>query len=810
MRKGIQKKRLALLLVWALAIGQIPSGYVNAESTSIAQENTQEIGSNEESESVTTASEVTDNNATSDQVIESVITGETEESTPNSNTSDETKTDSSLTNKEQNISDDTNEEISPTNTEDISPQSSTIDADGFIIDGTTLRGYEGDKTSITIPNTVTIIADNAFNDDTNLISIIIPNTVTCIGEYSFAYCESLTSIIIPDSVTCIGDAAFRGCESLTSITLPNSLERLGDSFFESCRSLTNVTIPNSVETIGKFAFSDCESLTKIMIPNSVTSIGAGAFYCCINLSDIVLSNKITIIEEATFSNCEELTNITIPDSVTSIGSSAFGWCSSLLNITIPDSVTSIENEAFRWCTNLSSITIPNSVTSVENWTFYGCSSLVNITIPSSVNRIGDSAFHNCTSLASIVIPDSVNYIGKNAFAKCKGGNVKKVTSGQAIVSEEDYFVIYCSLNSYAYSYAQENRAYGILAVTSQDTSTINVESVTLNQSIVTLTQGDTITLTATVSPKNASNKNVKWSTSDSNVASVDNSGKVTALSVGTVTVTATTEDGNKTASCTIYISEPQTKVSSIKLNSTKVTLAKKAAFKLTATVSPTSATNSNVTWSSSNEKIATVTSSGKVTAISSGSAIITAVAQDGSNVSSTCKITVPKGASYKITYKLNKGTNADANPSYYATGSSIKLKKPTRKNYTFAGWYIGDKKVTSISKTTKGKITLTAKWDKVTVNKTTVKTAKNSKAGKIAVTFDKVSGVKGYTLYYSTNKKLKNPTTIDVSAKKKSATITGVTKGTTYYVTVKAYKIDSQGNKIFGKSNKTFTVKVKK
>jgi uncharacterized repeat protein (TIGR02543 family) len=314
-------------------------------------------------------------------------------------------------------------------------------------------------------------------------------------------------------------------------------------------------------------------------------------------------------------------------------------------------------------------------------------------------------------------------------------------------------------------------------------------------------------LTATVLPENVTNKNVTWTSSDANIATVDNTGTVTGVSEGTASITVTTQDGNKTATCNVKVSIV---ANAIELNATKLTLGKNAQIKLKATISPDNATNTSVTWISSNPNVVTVSEEGIIKAIALGTADITATAIDGSNVAKSCKVTVSNNKSYKITYKLSKGQNADLNPSYYPINAKLKLQNPTRKGYTFVGWYIGDKKVTSISKNTTGKVTVKAKWEKTSVEKTTIKKTANKKAGTLTVSFDKVSGAKGYTVYYSTDKKVKNASEIDISNKKKTATITNLQKGTTYYVMVKAYKTDSEGNRVYGKASKIIKIKIKK
>ena len=168
-------------------------------------------------------------------------------------------------------------------------------------------------------------------------------------------------------------------------------------------------------------------------------------------------------------------------------------------------------------------------------------------------------------------------------------------------------------------------------------STVNATAITLSQNNASLHVGETVTLTATVTPDNTTNKAVTWKSSNTSVATVEN-GKITAVALGEATITATTADGtNLSASCKVTV-EP-TKVTSITLSQNTASLHVGESVTLTATVKPDDATDKTVTWKSSNDAVATV-DNGKVTAVALGEATITATTADGTNLTATCAITV--------------------------------------------------------------------------------------------------------------------------------------------------------------------------
>ena len=163
--------------------------------------------------------------------------------------------------------------------------------------------------------------------------------------------------------------------------------------------------------------------------------------------------------------------------------------------------------------------------------------------------------------------------------------------------------------------------------------TVDVSSITLNETSIELIEGESKTLVATVLPEDATDKTVSWSSSAPDIASV-NGGKVNALLPGEAIITATAN--NKSASCKVVVSKKVIAVESIELDKTELTLYEAETETLVATVKPDDATDKSVTWSSSNTAIATV-EDGKVTAIKEGEASITAKAGEKSAI---CKVVV--------------------------------------------------------------------------------------------------------------------------------------------------------------------------
>ena len=212
---------------------------------------------------------------------------------------------------------------------------------------------------------------------------------------------------------------------------------------------------------------------------------------------------------------------------------------------------------------------------------------------------------------------------------------------------------------------------------------VSVTGVTLNKATITLLVGGSETLTATVAPKDAANKKVAWKSSDAAVATVDANGKVTGVKAGEATITVTTEDGGKTATCKVTVSDKEINVTGVQLNKTETSLLVGGNETLVATILPENATNQKVTWASSDEAVATVDANGKVTGVKAGEATITVTTEDGGKTA-TCKVTVSDKEINVTGVTLNKASvelNVGASETLTAT---IAPADATNKNVTWA------------------------------------------------------------------------------------------------------------------------------
>ena len=722
-------------------------------------------------------------------------------------------------------------------------------------------------TKIEIPKSLewcgsTLYDYGPFGDCTGLKTVIFENGTTKILGHLFEKCTGLEEINIPNTVTVIENSAFSGCTKLEQVNFSNKLTKIESYGFSDCTSLKKITVPDSINSIGNSIFQNCTSLTEVHLSNALKEISSNTFNGCKKLTTINFPSTLTTIGDSAFYGCESLPEAILPSGVEKIESNAFKNCKSLKKAVVPDTVSSIGSSAFYGCEALTDITLGSKLKKIDNQTFYGCAALPSIVIPYNVTAIGDSAFVNCTKLTQITVPRNTTSIESNAFSYprkmtmygtsdcyaqtyANGKGIKYVaqdihaTSIRLDITNKtaeyyDEFQLTATIapqnftDAVTWTSSNEDVATvsdtGYVEVCGVGTAVITVTAgnvkaactVTVPQLIdwiefdedeIELKSGETYQLRPDISPSNATNKKLKYTSSDTKVAEVSASGLVTAKSEGEARIRAAATDGSdENAVCYVTVTG-KAKVTGITLNQTSATLGRGKKLALKAAISPSYASNKKVVWKSANTKVATVDGSGNVTAKAPGRTKITVTSAENSSYQASCTVTVP----YNITYKLNKGKNNASNPSTYY-GKKITLKNPSRKGYTFAGWYTDakfKKKIKTIESSAKCDYTLYAKWTKVNVAKVSITSAKNSKSKQILLKYKKISGIKGYEISYSTDKKFKKAVTRK-NTTKTSYTISKLKKGKTYYVRIRAYKVDSTGKKVYGKYTSVKKVKVSK
>ena len=563
--------------------------------------------------------------------------------------------------------------------------------------------------NIKFPNSITQIDDYAFYGCSNLTSLNMQEGITSIGSYAFCGCSNLTRLNIPKSVTSIGSYAFCGCKNLTSIKIQGSAD-IFEGAFSSCRSLIDLTLSEGISYIGKYAFCSCEKLESVTIPGSVKSIADYAFFECKVLKDVTICDGVQSIGTSAFYQASNYVfmNITIPPSVTylgplciegddyyhhptiyGVGGSAAQTYAKEHNIRFVDTdiVLGIKFEKDNFYVQKGDFIKPNVIFDPQNATNR---TLEWYSINPNIATVDENGEVHALSVGSAVI---YIYTPNNLSAKCtvnvlEPANSVKLDKTYATIGVNDTLTLNAEISpststdnvtwsSDNQSIAQVSSSNGKQAVIKAlQTGTVNITATTdsgktayckiivkphitnisFPESIYQIDKGEIFSLEPTITPADSIDTIKSYTSSNKNVATVDNYGNVTALSAGQTEISVTTSNG-KNAKCIVNVLVPS---SSIKLDKTYATIGVNDTLTLNAEVSPSDSTD-KITWSSNDESIASISNTnGKqavIKALKVGTIKITATTESGKSIS--CTVTVKAHASNvnfsQISYEIEKG-----------------------------------------------------------------------------------------------------------------------------------------------------------
>lgn len=457
---------------------------------------------------------------------------------------------------------------------------------------------------IIIPNTVKEIGEGAFTYCSNLKKVKLSDSIERIDYVAFRKCTVLENIEVPESLKSIGSGAFVDCQTITEINLPDSVSEIGDSVFQGCKKLEKVKLPSELYEIEDYMFADCVSLKEIIFPKKIKSIGTEAFFNCITIEDLNLAQSISEINESAFDGCEGLNKINLPKDLMYIRKAAFRNCSSLIQVKMSNLVNYMGDNVFENCNFLTDIVLSARIKAIPSQTFQGCSSLESIVLPYQVETIEDNAFKNCTKLKKITIPKATTSISDSAFSYpdkmtiygvagsyaeqyAKENDIAFVaqqiatekitlTETELTLGRNEKYQLTAGLNpmdstdEVIWSSSDEKIAKvdktgnveaisageavitvkaGEKTATCKVTVNIPITSIYLNKRSIELNSiGDSYQLNASYYPSDADGA-IIWKSDDEGVASVDQTGKVTAVGKGTTTITVSC--GSVKDTCTV-------------------------------------------------------------------------------------------------------------------------------------------------------------------------------------------------------------------------------------------------------------------
>lgn len=675
--------------------------------------------------------------------------------------------------------------------------------------------YKDSIKSISIGEGVTLIGEYAFENLTNLTEVNISSTVTTINDYAFSGCSALQQVIIPDNVSSVGKYLFKNCIYLKQAYISGSIVK-AERMFYGCIALKEVAIPKKMETISEGMFYKCTALEEVRFDETVTSIGKEAFYGCSALKSLNSDYKFTtieIVDDYAFYGCTSLTEIL--DVSVKMGYKAYAGCNGLKNVII--NAASMDDAVFYECKGIESAVVSENLGRIPASAFKNASSLTKLTINGISTSIYDAtAFEGCALTFSIVvvednrsvidfcIENNISYTnptisigglnpglgqlvggisdtlraGNTNHASFFDGETCSVTSaekeGKVISGSGPYASEVNDDIRYADGILLDKNNYTSYADTAPSRQGVGISKIyfygkyiengywycavakaapVMAVENISLPAGEVKALSLALEEISV----VTYTSSNATVATISDSGVITAKSVGSTTIR-------------IYVASTENYRATVK--------------EITVTVKEKPVNNAN-NGSNNGGNTTTVPIVYKQT--------ITAASKTVAYKSKAFRLNAKASAGGKLTYKSNNTKVAKVS----------KTGKVTVKNYGKATITIKAAAIGNYPEATK-KITI-----KVVPKKMTLKSAKATGKKRIKISWKKDSTATGYQIYISQKKNFKSKTIQRFYKKNKlTATVDFLKRNKTYYVKVRAYKTVGK-TKYYGSWSKVKRVKVK-
>lgn len=331
----------------------------------------------------------------------------------------------------------------------VSEADAAASASDFQTQGSTLVKYRGTEERVTIPDTVEVVGESAFENNQKVQFVVIPKSVKRLDAYVFWGCNNLEEVVLGKGLTAVDEYSFAGCTGLKQITIPENVQSIDAQAFAGCINLTDIYIPATVTGIAEDAFLNCDNVTIRADEGSVAAQFSQKLAEQKNRDPMVTAAPVqtpTAVSRPDTQATTEPVSTTTPAPVATpvpgnvLGSTIVVGNHALVMVhpgeekvqqgyTEPeagqetgeeqDITAETENGKIpEWMyyrnQSVSAVTIPEGTTEIGRFAF-SRSSLRTVTIPEGVTVIDYAAFYHCDNLDNVILPDTVNTVGAKAF-----------------------------------------------------------------------------------------------------------------------------------------------------------------------------------------------------------------------------------------------------------------------------------------------------------------------------------------------------------------------------------------------------------